>query len=193
MSLKKKAVRWITIGAILVSILIAVVLLKDFIILPIAKPVSKTVPTIEYGIVTDSFSVIRDEVKSGQTFSSLLSNFNVGSSQLGLFDEKAGKIFDFRKFRAGNEYTAMVTTTAPGSSSILCTKFRIRIMWFSIQGFIACSLRLTHDVVHRLQSHPASLNHRSGLPSKNQMQIRTLQWLWHRSISGQSTSMRFKG
>lgn len=152
MSLKKKAVRWITIGAILVSILIAVVLLKDFIILPIAKPVSKTAPTIEYGIVTDSFSVIRDEVKSGQTFGSLLSGFNVGSSQLGLLTEKAGKIFDFRKFRAGNEYTAMVTND--GAKKLQYFVYEISDTNYVVFDF-RDSLHVhygSHDVVHRLQS-----------------------------------------
>jgi len=109
MSLKKK-IRWLIFAsAFTIATIVALVLLKDFIIIPIAKPLPKVPPKVEYGIVTDSFSIVHDEVKNGELLSSLISSFNVEPGQLKLLSEKAYGIFDFRKFRAGNEYTAMIS------------------------------------------------------------------------------------
>ena len=109
MNNKKKAFRlvfWL-VGIILA--VSAVILLKDFIIIPIAKPLPKAQPKIEFGIVTDSFAIVREEVKPGQNLASVISEFNVDKSRIDLLTRKAEGIFDFRKFRAGNEYTAMIS------------------------------------------------------------------------------------
>lgn len=98
-------------GVATIMAIAALVLLKDFIIIPIAEPIKKVAPTVEYGIVTDSFSVIRDKVKSGQNLASLLSGFNVSQDHLSVLGEKTNGIFDLRKFKAGNEYTAMLTNS----------------------------------------------------------------------------------
>ncbi len=106
----KKKIRLLVIWALLTVLLVSsLVLLKDFIIIPIAKPLPKVQPTVEYGIVTDSFAVVREEVKPGQNLASIISSYNVDKSSIDLLVRKADGIFDFRKFRAGNEYIAMLS------------------------------------------------------------------------------------
>lgn len=108
MMLNRKFRKWLLILASIVSIGVALVLLKDFIILPIAKPVEVQSPTVEYGIVTDSFSIVREEVKSGQNLVELISEFNVDKNQAAKIAELSVGVFDLRKVRAGNEYIAMI-------------------------------------------------------------------------------------
>ncbi|MBK7212587.1 MAG: peptidoglycan DD-metalloendopeptidase family protein [Bacteroidales bacterium] len=108
MTLNRKLRKWFLILASLIAIGIALVLLKDFIILPIAKPVQVQSPTIEYGIVTDSFSIVREEVKPGQNLVEIISEFNVDKEQSGKIAELSVGVFDLRKVRAGNEYIAMI-------------------------------------------------------------------------------------
>ncbi len=109
MDFKRKIHRLIIWPLLFIAIIVTLVLLKDFIIIPIAKPLPKVQPTVEYGIVTDSFAIVREEVKSGQNLASIISSFNTESSQINMLSQKADGIFDFRKFRAGNEYIAMVS------------------------------------------------------------------------------------
>jgi len=109
MNVKSKARKIIVVLVVLLAVISGLVLLKDFIILPIAKPLPEISPNIEYGIVTDSFSLVREKVKSGENLSELIGSFNVSEKQLGKLQEAARDKFNFRTFRAGNEYTAMVT------------------------------------------------------------------------------------
>jgi murein DD-endopeptidase MepM/ murein hydrolase activator NlpD len=106
----KRRIRWIVLGAgLIILLLVVLVFVKDFIIAPIAKPEKIYTPTVEYGIVTDSFSVVRDVIKPGQNLAVLISSFNVPQEQINLLAKKSEGVFDLRKFRAGNEYTAMIS------------------------------------------------------------------------------------
>jgi murein DD-endopeptidase MepM/ murein hydrolase activator NlpD len=158
MSTKRK-IRWlIYTSAVTILAIFALVLLKDFIIIPIAKPLPKHPPKVEYGIVTDSFAIVHDEVKSGELLSTLISSFNVESSQLNMLSEKAEGIFDFRKCRAGNEYTAMV-------SNDKAKKLKYFIYEISDTSYVVFDFRDSlhvhfgsKEVVHQLRAVAGKIN-----------------------------------
>jgi murein DD-endopeptidase MepM/ murein hydrolase activator NlpD len=66
-----------------------------------------TIPTIEYGIVIDSLLVIKDKVKKNQFLSDILTSFHVDYPTIDLLTKRSLLIFDVRKIRAGNNYTAL--------------------------------------------------------------------------------------
>lgn len=64
-------------------------------------------PRREYGIVVDSFYVVKDVVKANQNLSTILQAYN---TPMGIIEQLAAKsagIFDVRKIRAGNKYTVL--------------------------------------------------------------------------------------
>lgn len=66
-------------------------------------------PRVEYGIVVDSFQVIKDEVKSNENLSTILLQYNLDMGSIEQLVQKAAGIFDVRKIRAGNRYTILLT------------------------------------------------------------------------------------
>ncbi|NVO19114.1 MAG: peptidoglycan DD-metalloendopeptidase family protein [Bacteroidetes bacterium] len=155
----KKRLRWLlVVSAFTIAIVIALMLLKDFIIMPIAKPIPSVPPKVEFGIVTDSFSIVRDEVKPGDNLSSVISNFNVEAGQLSLLTEKTRGIFDIRKFRAGNEYTAMISNKED-------KKLQYFVYEVSDTSYVVFDFRDSlhvhfgsKEVVHRLRSVSGTIN-----------------------------------
>ncbi len=67
-------------------------------------------PIIEYGIVVDSFMVIKDEVKANENLSTILLKYNLDMGSIEQLVQNAAGIFDVRKIRAGNKYTVLLTT-----------------------------------------------------------------------------------
>ncbi len=66
-------------------------------------------PRIEYGIVVDSFQVIKDEVKPNENLSNILLQYNLSMGTIEQLVQKAAGIFDVRKIRHGNKYTVLLT------------------------------------------------------------------------------------
>ena len=66
-----------------------------------------TIPNMEYGIVIDSLMVIKDQVRKNQFLSDILTNYHVDYQTIDLLTKKSQPIFDVRKIRAGNNYTAL--------------------------------------------------------------------------------------
>ena len=112
MELNKKKIR-LVIGIILIIIasVVALIAFKDFIFEPIVHPVDKIAQTIEYGIVTDSFKIERQEVKSGDNLGGILSSLGVEQRIVGNLADYTDGVFDIRKLRSGNSYTAMMSNT----------------------------------------------------------------------------------
>jgi murein DD-endopeptidase MepM/ murein hydrolase activator NlpD len=110
MELNKNKIR-LFVGVILflIASVVALVAFKDFIFEPIVHPVAKVAETIEYGIVTDSFRIDREEVKSGENLGVILSRLGVEQSIIGRLKSYTDGIFDIRKLRSGNTYTAMMS------------------------------------------------------------------------------------
>jgi len=64
-------------------------------------------PRIEYGIIVDSFYVVKDVVKSNENLSSILLNYNTPMGTIEQLVTKAAGVFDVRKIRTGNNYTVL--------------------------------------------------------------------------------------
>ncbi len=63
----------------------------------------------EYGIPVDSFNIVKGTVRSGQSLSSVLSDLGAPASVLNRLLMLDDSVFDVRKFRAGNDYSAFYT------------------------------------------------------------------------------------
>ncbi len=110
MQLNKKKIRlFISIAVLLVLSLAGLVIFKDFIFEPIVHPVAKIAQTIEYGIVTDSFKIDRDEVKPGDNLGGIFSRLGVNQQIIDRLGSYTDGVFDIRKLRSGNTYTAMMS------------------------------------------------------------------------------------
>lgn len=110
MKLNTKKIRlFISIAIFLVLSLAALVVFKDFIFEPIVHPVAKIAQTIEYGIVTDSFKIDRDEVKPGENLGGIFTRLGVDPKIVGNLGAYTDGVFDIRKLRSGNTYTAMMS------------------------------------------------------------------------------------
>ena len=67
----------------------------------------KKEPQYEYGILVDSFSVLKSTVKSGQTFGEILYFHHINHFEIAKIVEKSKGIFDFRRVNSGQEYTVI--------------------------------------------------------------------------------------
>ncbi len=63
----------------------------------------------EYGIPVDSFRVVEGTVKSGQSLSTVLGSLGAPASILNQLLTLNDSVFDVKKFRAGNDYSAFYT------------------------------------------------------------------------------------
>lgn len=71
-----------------------------------------------YGLQTEDLEILRSEIQSGETFSKLLNGrYGVDMSVVNRLVELCKGKFDLRKLRAGNSYTAMLSSD---SSRSLC-------------------------------------------------------------------------
>ena len=110
MLLTKKKIRWfISVAALFVLSLAALVIFKDFIFEPIVHPIANIAQTVEYGIVTDSMKIDREEVKSGENLGGIFTRLGVDSKIVGNLDTYTNGVFDIRKLKSGNTYTAMMS------------------------------------------------------------------------------------
>lgn len=69
-----------------------------------------TIPkNLEFGIYTDSFLVIKQDIKRNEFLANILSSFNIDYSTIALLAKKSKEIFDVRKMAAGKPYTILAT------------------------------------------------------------------------------------
>ena len=66
-------------------------------------------PRIEFGIVVDSFQVVKEEVQEGENLSSILSRYHIDGTTIDKLNKASDTVFDVRKIRAGNRYTVLCT------------------------------------------------------------------------------------
>lgn len=71
-----------------------------------AKPKPEPI-IVEFGFRLNDFDVVRDTIKSGDTFGSLLEKENLGTSNVHTINEKIRDSFDVRKMRFGKPYTLL--------------------------------------------------------------------------------------
>lgn len=110
MKIPQKKIRWfLSLGIFLIITIVALIAFKDFIFEPILHPTAKMAQTIEYGIVTDSFRIDRDEIKPGENLGGIFSRLGVDKQIVDNISKYTAGIFDIRKLRSGNTYTAMMS------------------------------------------------------------------------------------
>lgn len=66
-------------------------------------------PRMEYDIQVDSLMVFRDKIRRNQFLSDILGIYGVDYQDIDELARKSRKVFDVRKFRAGNWYTVLTT------------------------------------------------------------------------------------
>lgn len=67
----------------------------------------KKEPAIEYGIVTDSFNVIKGVIKPGQVLGEILYLNHINHQKIDLIVKKSKGVFDVKKAKAGQPYTVL--------------------------------------------------------------------------------------
>jgi murein DD-endopeptidase MepM/ murein hydrolase activator NlpD len=76
---------------------------------PIDEKVYAAEPHYEYGILVDSFAVIKDVVKANQSLSDILLPYHIDANMVSKLAVNSSGVFDLRKIRAGNSYTMLCT------------------------------------------------------------------------------------
>ncbi|MDY0027087.1 MAG: hypothetical protein RBS33_13945, partial [Lentimicrobium sp.] len=76
---------------------------------PVDDEVYAAEPRMEYGIVVDSFQVVKDVIKAGENLSYVLSRYNVGPGDIDKLVNKSAGVFNLKNLRAGNKYTVLCT------------------------------------------------------------------------------------
>ena len=66
-------------------------------------------PRYEYGILVDSFNVIKGIVNKGQTFGEILYANHIDHPKIDEIVKKSKEVFDFRRVQANKEYTVICT------------------------------------------------------------------------------------
>lgn len=106
--------RRIIIGSALVLAVLVTVFSLDYYFTALRRapePDNKYIPEprVEYGIVIDSFQVVKDEVKSNENLSTILMQYNLDMGTIEQLVQKATGVFDVRKIKVGNKYTVLLT------------------------------------------------------------------------------------
>lgn len=66
-------------------------------------------PIVEYGIMADSFTVVKGQIESGQALGSILYLHHIDHPEIDKIVRVAKDVFDFRRARAGKNYTVLCT------------------------------------------------------------------------------------
>ena len=72
------------------------------------------VSNVEYGLVTDSFIVIKDQVRRNQNLSSILLPYGVPYATIDQLAKASKEVFDVRKLAVGKPYTIYCTKDSAG-------------------------------------------------------------------------------
>lgn len=74
---------------------------------------------IVYGIATDSLEIVEGVIKSGETLSTLLADYNIGSATVHELTKKARDVFKARNLRINRPYTLLHTPDAARTARYL--------------------------------------------------------------------------
>jgi len=96
-------------------------------------------PSFEYGILTDSFLVVKGVVKNGQTLGEILYANHIDHPEIYKIVEKSKNIFDARRVNAGKPYTVMCSKDSTNKAQFF-------IYEESAISYVVFDLRGTMDV-----------------------------------------------
>jgi len=67
-------------------------------------------PTLVFGIAADSFLVINETIKTGQSLSHILQHYNISNAQMDALGQKSKEVFNLRQIQANKPYTLLCDT-----------------------------------------------------------------------------------
>ncbi|ATA89662.1 peptidase M23 [Capnocytophaga stomatis] len=73
----------------------------------------KKEPVFEFGFNLDEYNIVKDTVKSGDTFGKILASNNVGASEIHEISTKMKEVLDSRMLRAGKAYALLFDKKNP--------------------------------------------------------------------------------
>lgn len=76
-------------------------------------------PNFEYGILADTFHVIKDTVKKGQTLGEIFYLYHIDHPQIHQIVQKSKSIFDVRRVNAGKPYTVLCSQDSTKKAEVL--------------------------------------------------------------------------
>ena len=76
-------------------------------------------PSFEYGILTDTFHVIKDTVKKGQTLGEIFYLHHIDHPQIHQIVQKSKSTFDVRRVNAGKPYMVMCSQDSIKKAEVL--------------------------------------------------------------------------
>jgi murein DD-endopeptidase MepM/ murein hydrolase activator NlpD len=74
------------------------------------------VPTVEYGIETDSFTVYKDVIKPNEFLANILLKYKIPYPKIDQLAKESKEIFDVRKMAAGKNYTILCSKDSTGKA-----------------------------------------------------------------------------
>jgi len=82
----------------------------------IVAPDTVYVPTVEYGIETDSFTVYRDVIQPNEFLANILLKYKIPYPEIDALAKESKEIFDVRKIAAGKNYTILCSKDSLGKA-----------------------------------------------------------------------------
>jgi murein DD-endopeptidase MepM/ murein hydrolase activator NlpD len=64
-------------------------------------------PTLIFGIVSDSFTVVNDTIEAGENLSNILQTYNVSNEQIDALRQKSKNVFNLNQLQANRPYTLL--------------------------------------------------------------------------------------
>lgn len=99
--------KWKGMIAVLMTCLIVLLILKNKENKYTQNNNSAPPPSFEYGILTDTFHIVKGTVKEGQTLGEILYLHHIDHPEIHQIVQKAKSIFDVRRVNSGKPYTLM--------------------------------------------------------------------------------------
>ena len=89
---------------------------KEPVVFTNKEAVVKKEPSIQYGIVVDSFNVTKGIVQKGQTLGEILYANHIDHPKIAEIESKSKGVFDVRRVNSGQEYTVICTKDSAESA-----------------------------------------------------------------------------
>ncbi|MBR6655210.1 MAG: peptidoglycan DD-metalloendopeptidase family protein [Alistipes sp.] len=116
-------------------------------------------PTIVFGIVADDYTLENKEVKSGESWSTILDGYGIGVRKVLRLETLAKDICPLNKIRAGNKYTAFTRqdSVATHLDHLVYEKDRVNYVVFSFLGDSVAIREGKHNITVRRTKSTATI------------------------------------
>jgi len=110
---------------------------------------------VEYGLVTDSFIVVRDQVQRNQSLSSILLPYNVPMATIDRLAKASKDVFDVRKIASGKPYTIFCSKDSLGEAK--CFIYEV-----NATDYVVFDLRDSINIYRDSKPMEVKLRHTAG-------------------------------